>query len=349
MQTVYFAEESNTDGRRKMASIQVIKDISPIDGADRIEVAKILGWNVVVRKGEFCVGQPIVFFEIDSIIPKAEWSEFLKPPHRLRTVKLRGVISQGLVMPVTILPEGLSSRLLEIPEFLEAKMGLDVSKILKVTKYEIPQAKQAYALGAFPYFIPKTDELRVQSYPQVLDEMRGKPYLITQKLDGSSGTFWMRNGEFGLASRNLTLEFGPDHDSVWHFVARKYNLPAVLPDGFAVQGEVVGPSVQRNPMGLTELDLQIFNVWDINKQEYLRPADALTFCDKHGLTHVPVLEFGSFDYTEEGLLERAKGEYPNGSPQEGIVVRPLENMVSAVLKGRMSFKAINNDFLLSEK
>ena len=338
--------------RRKLATIQVLTALDPIDWADSIERATVLGWHVVVRKGAHHVGDPVVYLEIDSLVPQGpEWAEFLKPPHRLRTKKLRGQISQGLVLSVDeCLPEGLAKRLKDAetyPGFLETKLGLDVSRLLGVVKWE-SQAKGRCpdALGPFPHFVPKTDELRVQSYPGALDDLAGLAYVITQKLDGCSGTYWrLSDTEYGLASRNLTLK--PTGDSFWHRVAVNLNIFDRLPPGFAVQGEIVGPQIKNNPLGLASQEFYVFSVWDIGKHCFLGHFELQRFCDQHGLPMVPVLYLGdSFDCSLHRLLEIARGQYASGRHQEGIVVRSVDERYSPALKGRLSFKVINNDYLL---
>ena len=110
---------------RKLVSIQVVERVAPIEGADQIEQARVMGWTVVVKKGEFSPGDRCVFFEIDSVLPDgAPWAEFMRPRgFRVRTLKLRGVLSQGLALPVSIL-DG------EVPE-----PGEDVRDRLRVVKY----------------------------------------------------------------------------------------------------------------------------------------------------------------------------------------------------------------------
>lgn len=327
---------------RKLATLQMVSKVDPIPGADRIEVVTVLGWKVVVRKGEVAPGERVVFFEIDSIIPAEEWSAFLKPPHRLRTVKLRGQISQGLVLPLT----GAQSRALTCGRewMLTAPLGTDVTGFLGVTKYEPPTVHAAghQVKGNFPtHLVNKTAELRIQSIPSLLEVCQGNPFYVTQKLDGCSGTFFRVGGEFRLCSRNMELKWDSKSDSVWHQVARKYKLDEVIPEGFAFQGEIVGPGIQGNRMGLSSLEFRLFDLWDIEEREYYGWKGLCRMAANRGvLTVPPVYDGHVFSLDLPGLLDMAKGRYPNGHPQEGIVVR-----VNCP-DGRVSFKVINNSYLL---
>src|SRR6187402_3308439 len=175
------------DMERKLVSIQVIEGIAPIEGADNIMQARVMGWTVVVKKGEFAPGDRCVFFEIDSVLPDGPaWSEFMRPRgFRVRTVKLRGVLSQGLALPVSILGG-------EVPA-----VGIDIRDRLGVVKYEpvLPDAREV--LGPFPGRVPKTDEIRLQSALGVLGEIAGRDFFVTTKCDGTSATYF-RDGEAGF-------------------------------------------------------------------------------------------------------------------------------------------------------
>ena len=345
---------------RKLASIQRVLQIEPIANADAIELARINGWQCVTKKGEFQVGDLGVFLEIGAVPPDREPFRFLwqrkpkegeiapekteKPANfRLRTMKLRGALSQGLLLPLSAFDLG------EIGE------GDDLTAILEVSKYEPPvnamRGGESDFRAPFPNFIPKTDEMRVQSVPEVLDEMRGLPYVATLKYDGSSGTFCIdpRDGDFHVCSRNQSVK---DGDNFYWRVARKYDLETVLrrAPNFAIQGEVCGPGIQKNRLGLKEIALFVFNVYDIQNARFLPHDDAQRWARENGLTPVEVVETGeSFAHNQESLLSLAEGKYANTSNErEGIVVRPRHETVSAALAGRLSFKAISNRFLLKE-
>lgn len=331
---------------RALATIQTISALDPIPGADAIEAASVLGWKVVVRKGEFKVGGRAVYCELDSVLPEKPEFEFLrKCRFRIKTVKLRGQISQGILFPLSGFP-GDSSKLRD---------GQDVTKELGVIKYEpvLPVNLRGKA-ASFPAFIPKTDEIRLQSVLGVLDELRGIPCYVTQKLDGSSMTAFVRDGEFGLCTRNLQLletEEAAFRSTPWDY-AKSIGLAEklrALGQDLAFQGEICGPGIQSNRMGYKEICWRIFDVWNIETWTYLGLDGLLEWTMKAGLETVPLIERGRVFVTEglnEFLAMADAGVYSNGSVQEGIVVRPERTMHSEQLKGRLSFKMISNKFLL---
>jgi RNA ligase (TIGR02306 family) len=333
---------------RKLVTIQVIDSIAPIDGADNILQARVMGWTVVVKKGELAPGDRCVFFEIDSVLPEgAPWAEFLRPRgFRVRTIKLRGVLSQGLALPVSILGG-------EVPE-----MGVDIRDRLGVVKYEVPvppsrgEGRDSYA--PFPARVPKTDEIRLQSALGVLDEIRGRDFFVTTKLDGTSATFF-QDGAAGLVacSRNWALAPGDNH--AWRLAAQ-YELASKLPPDFAIQGEICGPGIQKNRLGLPATDLFVFSVYDVRAARFLDFEPFVAFCAERSLRTVPIervvrgAEAAAYPHELDGWLEAARGLYPGTKQRkEGIVVRTLVETPSTVLEGRLSFKVINNDFLLKDE
>ena len=328
---------------RKLVSIQVIDSLAPIEGADNILQARVMGWTVVVKKGELAPGDRCVFFEIDSVLPDGPaWSEFMRPRgFRVRTLKLRGVLSQGLALPVSILGG-------EVPE-----MGIDLRNELGVTKYEpvLPDAREL--AGPFPGRVPKTDEIRLQSALGVLDELRGREFYVTTKLDGTSATY-VRDGDALIAcSRNWALARGDNH--VWRLAA-KHELETRLPPDIAIQAEVCGPGIQKNRLGLAEVGLFVFSVYDLRGARFLDHAAFVAFCADHGLPTVPIervvrgADAAAYPHDLAGWLEAARGLYAGTKQRkEGIVVRPLVETPSELLGGRLSFKVINNDFLLKDE
>lgn len=340
--------------KRQLVTIQEIKNIVPIEGADFIEVAEILGWKLVCKKGEFKVGDKCVYFEVDSFIPvgRPEF-EFLRNSSykksdifgegfRIKTQKLRGVISQGLALPLSILPDG------------EYEVGTDVTELLGVQKWMVPEVEDGLGtiIGSFCPYTSKTDEIRIQTIPEIIKELYGKPYYISTKMDGTSVTMWCMNGEFHVCGRES--EYADSENAAFWKVAHKLNVPEkVIESGLniAIQGEVCGPKVQKNRLKLAELHWYVFTIVDLNTGKRYSLDELLAFCEKFGLEHVPIEERGeSFEYTElNDLLERAKGQYPSGQAKEGIVIRSVTNDYSDVLKGPLSFKVLNNNFLLKEK
>lgn len=329
---------------RKLASIQKIENIRPIEGADSIECATVLGWNVVVKKGEHNPGDVITYVEVDSLLPESTEYEFLRKSSyrapitegenviqrggfKIRTIKLRGQISQGLILPV---PNG------------EWNIGDDVTDVLGIIKYEppIPAGMKGSVKGPFPSFIQKTDEIRIQSAPELLDPRL--EYEAREKLDGTSVTAFIRDGEFGICSRNLLL----DETDTSHVIV-KYAVETGLKEklqqicdlsGFEVyiQGELIGPGIQGNRYGLKERKLYVFNVLSRNGRMPLRTWMHLL---EGRFDVVPFLFnfFGIGSVAEIVQASRANSLIGN-CVREGIVCRNYENNIS--------FKVINPDFLL---
>lgn len=351
--------ENTTSELRKLASIQRIKDLQPIPDADKIEKASVLGWHIVVKKGEFQIGNYCVFFEIDSLLQPKEWNSFLhdkKDPTkkiRLRTVKLRGQVSQGLAMPLSVFPEVTAAY---NPDGSVDLDGFDVTALLGVEKWE-PQADlnaEEKPKANFPFYIPKSDTERIQAYPGVIEEMQGRKVYGTIKIDGTSTTFFQRGSEFGVCSRNLELYDTPT-SKYWR-MARKYKIQEALkinttdiPVNISVQGETYGPGVQKNKLGLKELDLAVYDIFDIDAAKYLDYAEQQRVIALLGLQPVQTVFLGIFKWKSvDELIDYASTLlYPNGTPAEGIVIRPVVEARSEALEGhRLAIKAISPVFLI---
>jgi len=322
---------------RKLASIRIIKEIKPIESADSIEVCKVDGWHCVIKKDEFKVGDMVIYCEIDSLMPHTdERFEFLRPRrYRVRTIKLRGQISQGLILPVSYLPD--------ISLIYE---GMDVTEILGITKYEppIPAHLMGHIKGNFPtHLVPKTDEERVQNLQELLDEYNNHSISYTEKLDGSSHTSILFDGEFRICSRNMELL--ETEDNAYWKVARLEKVEEKLRKinkNIAIQGEMIGFGIQGNKYALKSIELWVYNVYDITNQKYYKNSEVIKFCKENGFKCVPYL--GEFELTNDidQLIEMARGK-SNLNPKinrEGIVIRVTNS------PDHVSFKAINPDFLL---
>ena len=350
---------------RKLASIQVINNLKPIPGADKIEVAKILGWDVIVKKGDFQIGDKTVYCETDSVLPERPEFEFLKPRKmRVRIVRMKNQISQGICFPLSILPDNSVF-----------SVGDDVTELLGIKKYEepIPAQLVGEVKGLFPSFIPKTDETRVQILQELLDKYAGTKCYVAEKLDGSSSTFFINNGEFGVCSRNLQLKL-QDKPNWFNkaLVALRLKKPPKklsntllklanqlqlekklksLKRNIALQGEVIGEGIQKKKgkelYALKGQQVYFFNAWDIDKQEYLSFASFMELMDRLQLQCVPFDRFVLLGTDIDELVERSKGvsALNENTLREGIVVRPIEETRDEKF-GRVSFKVINPEFLL---
>jgi len=333
---------------RNLASIQRIKSVEPIEGADAIEKASVLGWQLVVKKGEFKVGDLVVYCEIDSILPDKPEFEFLKPRGmRIRTIRLRGQVSQGICFPLSILPEDF-----------ELQEGADCTQVLGIIKYEppLPACLSGKVKGRFPSFIPKTDETRVQVLQKVLDKYKGEKCYVTEKVDGSSATYYFNNNEFGVCSRNLEL-LEDDENSFW-LVARQMDIENKLRSlnrNIALQGEMIGEGIQSNKLKIRGQTVLFFNAFDIDKFEYFNFIDFKALIEKLDLPMVPIV---SLDYELENDIDSIvkmatiKSRIEPNTWAEGIVIRPYAEKIDLLLSnenfnnGRVSFKAINPEFLL---
>ena len=227
---------------------------------------------------------------------------------------------------------------------IQLKDGVDLTELLKIIHYEKPMPKSMDALGPFPtHLVPKTDEERIQNFPEVLDELRGKAYVITKKMDGTSGTFIKHEGELRVCSRNMELKDGNNHH--WN-MARKYNLDKVMSDGDVLQAEIIGPGIQKNHSGEKVVNMRLFNVGTTFGRSYDGASEVIDYGKSNEIPICDVVEFGEdFQYTQEQLLELADTiKYDNGAQCEGIVIRPMTETFSEVLQGRLSFKVISNKF-----
>ena len=333
---------------RKLASIQVIRDIRPIEGADAIELAIINDWQVVVAKNVgHQIGDHVVYCEIDSFLPIQEEFEFLRKSSykkmadqegfRLKTIKLRGQVSQGLILPMSIFGDfGWT-----------AYEGLDVTERLGIVKYEppIPAELAGKVKGNFPSFIPKTDEERIQNLTKEYEAWKSQLFYVTEKLDGSSATYYFRDGEFGVCSRNLDLE-ETEGNTFWK-VARELKLEEWLgthSTNYAIQGELIGEGIQGNPYKIKGQTVRFFNAFNIDKYEYLNLEEFESLIASMGLETVPVLDRAfALPDTIEDLLKYAeqKSELNSQFDREGVVIRSIDR--------KISFKVISNKFLLKEK
>jgi hypothetical protein len=360
---------------RKLGSIQRIISLTPIEGADKIEKATVLGWELVVKKGEFQPGQLCVYCEVDSIMPDQPQYEFLRDrKFRIKTIKLKGQVSQGICFPLSILP----------PKHKGWNEGDDVTELLGIKKHD-PQAEIESKDSArindihkrridkfllrnkwyrnfmftptkspWPSFIKKTDEDRIQLFPGICEREKDTEFQITEKIDGQSATYFvLRNPRkwqfwkkwiFGVCSRNFQL-IKPDNSSYWD-VAKKYDIKQIMLNEvrdtphklFVLQGEIIGPKIQSNKYGVKENEFYAFTIVVDGVQS--SSLGVTYWCNSVELDSVPFLE-QSFKLKPSipEMVEYAKGESELAPVlREGIVVRNKDKNIS--------FKIINPDFLL---
>ena len=363
---------------RKLASIVRIAVVSSIPDADRLEVIEMegKGWRVVTAKGEFRPGDLAVYFEIDSYLPSdderyaflrerclrkfvSKGGSVLREGLRIKTVKLRGVVSQGLVMPLTKFPELTDGGI--FPE-----VGRDVTAELHVDHFdEVAEAMRpveggmgaADVMGPFPGFIPKTDEERIQNLAEYFTTMRGRLFEVTEKNDGTSVTMFYapsmdEANPFGVCTRNQRLKPPSDDGNVslpWR-VARKCNAETAIRAAcastkaeLAFQGELVGPGVNANRDFYRDWEWHVFRIWNISAGSFLPPGEARKLCAEARLQYVPVIaeSMDVFDKMTDmdALLAFAEGKTARGNEREGLVFK-------AVDAPYVSFKAVSNRYLL---
>jgi len=367
---------------RELVTIRKVSKIEPIANADNIELAIVDGWQCVVKKGEFQVGDEGIYFEIDSFIPfKDPIFEFLRKNAitwrgvegvRIKTIKLRGQISQGLLLPITCIPPTTRRD----PESLAWYFGVEkwerdgpiqeirydswidnIIRFFTPNKYRpavfkfiygfILPPKKLKAKGSFPDFIPKTDEERIQN---IINKKLGceDEYEVTGKLNGSSMTVYVKDGRFGFCSRNVKL--GLEGGSRFAEVVKKYSLHEVLPKflidrNIAIQGELCGPGIQANYEELYELEFFVFRIYDIDAKRYYNPEEKHKFLRElweYGIHLYSVPLVGRYMLSKfaniQDYLDFAEGPSINVKKREGVVFQRID--------GGDSFKVIANSYLL---
>lgn len=369
---------------RALARVVLIDSLHPIDGADRIELAMVGGWQVVVQKGLYIPGSKAVYFEVDSLLPldhpafaslggissKLKFTIDDKPYARIKTMKLRKQLSQGFCVPLS---EVGCER---------AVVGWDATSHLGVIKYEAAGEKVlngtpgnpksgTTALG-FPKFVPKTDQTRVQNITVQFAQARDKGELFEKsfKLDGSSLTAFIKDETIGVASRNVGFRIHDEtipfftavkkwlqgkgwkriikaDDNAFTQMAEKAGLlTALLDDGrnIAIQGEMVGPSIQKNFEGVAENEFYCYDIYLIDEQAYMLPKERQEFCAEHGIKHVPLASSHAVTLPVDVATAIADADGPSGLKgkyREGFVYKSMDR--------DFSFKVISNAYLLKEE
>lgn len=330
---------------RKLASIRTVADVIEHTNAEKLEIYIIEGWQVIDQKGKYKTGDLVVYCEIDSFLPVKPEFEFLRKSSfrkmgvsegfRLKTIRLRGALSQGLISPLSVLGSNHSFQL-----------GDDVSDFLGIVKYEppVPEHLAGEALGSFPGFIPKTDEERVQNLDY--QTLKSHTYFVTEKLDGSSCTMYICDGHFGVCSRNLELK-ETENNGYWG-AARRMNIENILKStgrNLALQGELIGYRIQSNPYKLNHTEFRLFKMYDIDHKRYMNIPEMLDFAESH---HIPVVTLIDSSFllppTVQELLTIADGTSAlhHESKREGLVLIAHENE-------NVHFKVISNLFLEGEQ
>ena len=380
---------------RKLVTVRKISEINDIKGADRIKVAVVDGWEVVVKANEFVQGSYCVFFEIDSFIPVEDTRfEFMhssslrsyegKKGVRVKTIKLRGQVSQGLALPVSAFPE-IEDAISGLTE--EEVLDSSFDELLGVVKYDTftarrgstggPKIIPAHAAGAFPWYIPKTDEERIENLWQkrerLCDGDISKQFYYTLKVDGSSTTVFLADERLGyydgididengfqavVCSRNLALKYDADA-TFWKAVESSGVIAAIKAikkatgRTLAIQGETLAPCIQGGREKFEEPTFLAFCAYDIDEHKYLSYNEFIKIMDYWDIPRVPVLKGGS-PFTEFSTINEMKdfvdtikenfGDDVFADVPEGIVFHPVSEAGNS---SRKSFKCISRKYLLA--
>lgn len=346
----------------KVATVERILNVRPHPNADKLDLIDILGWQVVSQKGQGHVpGNLVVYINIDSIVKPHEVFKFLESSnYRIKTVRLRGEVSNGLILPLSVL--SLFDPSLDLNKFNE---GDDISEIIGAKHYEkqIDAKIAGFAKGNLPKFLRKTDEDNARNYKGALNEMilncgkQPENFYVTQKIDGSSASFYYDGENFGVCSRSLDLK--EDDQNVFWRMFYKYNIKEVLTSIYQsmkpnsphklnvfIQGEVYGPKINGNQLGETEVKFAFFNIGynynDNNITMELLDFDSLVSINSQfNLPMVPILDFNQEVNLENLIAFANKQKYPNGNNAEGIVIRPKQPFYSTILNKFASLKVMN--------
>lgn len=342
--------------KRKLASVQRVNKIEAIPDADLIESVGVLGWHCVASKGDFHVGDLCVYFEIDSFLPIRPEFEILRSNSyknspllgegfRIKTKTFRGTLSQGFICKIDILGKG------------DFKEGDDVTSHLGVREWEREESDtgDGTAIADLPAFLKQTVEYRIQSYPEALNVLYQKPYYITNKFDGKSTTVARKDDEYRLFGHEveLKLETYKYKDVIESVMAKLKNYKAI--HNVAIEGELCGPGIQQNRVGLKKVEFFAFRIMDIDNRRWLPFKEFIKICTELEIKTVEVVEVGeSFPYTTMNeLIKKADGYYAcTRRRREGIVVCSQDMLPCDVFESRgerLSFKVISNKYLLKNE
>jgi RNA ligase (TIGR02306 family) len=328
---------------RKLATIRKIGEVKVHSNADKLGLYIIDGWQVIDQKDRYSAGNQVIYCEIDCFMPIKEEYEFLRRSSykkmgvhegfRLKTLRLRGELSQGLILPLSYLPEK------------EYTIGEEVTEQLGIVKYEppVPENLAGDVLGVFPGYIPKTDEERVQNLEY--EALKKYTYTVTEKVDGSSCTIYLSEDRFGVCSRNLELK-ETQGNALWN-AARKLNIEEILTaekKNFALQGEMIGFRIQSNPYKLNHVEFRLFKIYDIDKKDFMPIEEMKNWADAHGILTVPILDYAYtlpehvFDFLK---YADGKSKLNEQATREGVVLHANE-------QPSVHFKGISNIYLEGE-
>ena len=331
--------------------VKVVKitKISPHNNADRLEVCHIKGWECVTKKDQFKVGDLAVYVPVDARIPYALEERLFKDAKikldhgRIKTIRLRGMVSQGLL----IKPD-------QVPELGALKEEQDVAGALKITKYEPPEPgnsgvgpKSGKQRKKTPGFIRYTDIENIKWYNDAFKD--GDLVVMTEKLHGTSARYTLTPTEpkniwqkikkfFGLdlgmdlvCGTRETEQYETDPFSTWAKIGRQFCIKQKLKPGEIVFGEIIGNGIQTGydygyvpgHHGFFVYDVSVLH--EDGTRRFLDHEEIAVWCLFRGLNMVPVFYIGP--YSEETLKTFTQGPSwldPKNPTREGTVVRPIK-------------------------
>jgi len=353
---------------RQLVKINKINKLIKHPNADRLQIASVGLWEVITSVGQFEELDDALYCEIDSLLPlddprfafligRNQYNIDGKEYSRLKTMRLRKALSQGLLLPIKEFQK-------EVDEFLSPDNTRSLQEIIGIIKYDPPEytpngpnASRSGPGKPFPYFVPKTDQERIQNITEEYKDaaLSEELFEITYKLDGSSITMYVKDNTLGVCSRNFEFNIPFDYTE-WPNIENHF-IKAALDEGvlfklilahsrfkhnFALQGELVGPGIQSNFEGLNKHEIYIYDVYDIDNKRYMTPHGRRALLEDLDIKQVPVFKYGALDKDIHKTLEMADGPSGlNGKFREGLVFKSLFR--------DFSFKAISNSYLLSEK
>ena len=360
---------------RKLMTVRTIDNILPIKDADMIEQLVIDGWNVVAQKGIHSVGDIIVYFEIDSFLPieDVRFETFMKfgvntfegkQGHRVKTKRLRGVYSQGIVIPLK-----------EFPEIVEPLPDTDYAELFGVVKYEKQEVTgfSGDAKGTFPWFLQKSDQDRIQNvYGRLSNsDLADKEFVGTLKMDGSSITvFAVDKSKYvpdsedvvgvdiaiGYCSRNQQLKMPYTSEDGWFEKTGKFyqgasnsdlfvkvaELCSITGKSLAIQGELVGQGIQGNFEKFEKYQVFAYNIFDVDAGKFV---DYKTFLEYAAMVDLQIVPEA---YPAQTILGKGVAEIVAMADGKGLLANYREGIVWKQVDGDCQFKAISNKYLDKE-
>lgn len=330
---------------QKLATVEIIHSFEKHTNADSLEIAKVMGFQVVVKKDQFKPDETVVFVWPDTICEVSDWNKFLDKdntgkPIKIKSCKLRSEFSTGLVLPISVLDlyEG------------EKNIGDDVSEFLKIQKYikdDGNDGSNGDSAGSFPsIYISKTDETLAQSIVRTHEEFIGEEVYLSTKIDGQSLTFIRHNDEVMVCSRNLKITEGENR--FWNTVRTNKLIESTVGMNISVQGEQYGGNIQKNPLGVQGIHFAIFNIKNLDTGEYYGLAETQDFCKRFSIPMVPVIKQFMYDASTtfdsiQDIADTLK-YVTNNKPAEGVVMRPIIPKYSKFLRKMLSVKFINRNY-----